>query len=224
MRDATNGTYPRWTVWENVAGALSSNNGRDFGTVINEMAEAGAYLLEYAVLDAQYWLPQRRRRVFLVSCFDPATAERCPDPLLPISESLSGNTKQSKSQRKSSAPTFAKCIGADNQEQSITELSYAESSFGQFKEGDVAALKASGGVLGGGSETIILNQSTMTVRRLTPLECERLMGWPDDHTKYTADGTIQADTNRYRQIGNGVASPVARWVAQQIAKVEYAEG
>jgi DNA (cytosine-5)-methyltransferase 1 len=50
MRDATNGTFPRWTVWENVAGALSSNNGRDFGTVINEMAKAGAHLQEYALL------------------------------------------------------------------------------------------------------------------------------------------------------------------------------
>ena len=67
-------------------------------------------------------------------------------------------------------------------------------------------------------------ESTMKVRRLTPLECERLMGWPDDHTKYNADGTIQADSHRYRQCGNGVASPVARWVAEQIAKVEYAEG
>jgi DNA (cytosine-5)-methyltransferase 1 len=64
----------------------------------------------------------------------------------------------------------------------------------------------------------------MAVRRLTPLECERLMGWPDDHTRYKADGTEQADTHRYKQCGNGVASPVARWVAQQIAKVEYAEG
>jgi DNA (cytosine-5)-methyltransferase 1 len=61
MRDATNGTFPRWTVWENVAGALSSNNGRDFGTVINEMAKAGACLQEYAVLDAQHFgIPQRR--------------------------------------------------------------------------------------------------------------------------------------------------------------------
>ena len=64
-------------------------------------------------------------------------------------------------------------------------------------------------------------ESTMRVRRLTPLECERLMGWPDDHTKHTSDGTIQADVHRYRQCGNGVASPVARWVAEQIAKVEH---
>jgi DNA (cytosine-5)-methyltransferase 1 len=54
------------------------------------------------------------------------------------------------------------------------------------------------------------------VRRLTPVECERLMGWPDDHTRWRADGTEQADSHRYRQCGNGVASPVAEWVAKQI--------
>jgi site-specific DNA-cytosine methylase len=64
----------------------------------------------------------------------------------------------------------------------------------------------------------------MAVRRLTPLECERLMGWPDDHTRYKADGIEQADTHRYKQCGNGVATPVARWVASHIAKVEYAKG
>jgi DNA (cytosine-5)-methyltransferase 1 len=63
----------------------------------------------------------------------------------------------------------------------------------------------------------------MAVRRLTPLECERLMGWPDDHTRFKADGTEQADTHRYKQCGNGVASPVAKWVAEHIARVEYAE-
>jgi DNA (cytosine-5)-methyltransferase 1 len=61
----------------------------------------------------------------------------------------------------------------------------------------------------------------MAVRRLTPLECERLMGWPDDHTRYKADGTEQADTHRYKQCGNGVASPVARWVAEHMKKATY---
>jgi site-specific DNA-cytosine methylase len=67
-------------------------------------------------------------------------------------------------------------------------------------------------------------EPVMAVRRLTPLECERLMGWPDDHTRHKADGTEQADTHRYKQCGNGVASPVAEWVAKQIRRVEYAEG
>ena len=59
----------------------------------------------------------------------------------------------------------------------------------------------------------------MVVRRLSPLECERLMGWGDFHTRYKADGTEQADTHRYKQAGNGVASPVAKWVGEQIVKI-----
>ena len=59
-------------------------------------------------------------------------------------------------------------------------------------------------------------ETIMQVRRLTPVECERLMGWPDDHTRWRADGKEQADTNRYKQCGNGVATPVAKWIAHHI--------
>lgn len=54
------------------------------------------------------------------------------------------------------------------------------------------------------------------VRRLLPIECERLMGWPDDWTRWDADGKEQADSHRYKQCGNGVASPVAAWVGRHI--------
>jgi site-specific DNA-cytosine methylase len=64
-----------------------------------------------------------------------------------------------------------------------------------------------------------IHQATMAVRRLTPLECERLMGWPDGWTATKADGTPQSDTHRYKQCGNGVASPVAQWIAQQLLKL-----
>jgi site-specific DNA-cytosine methylase len=62
-------------------------------------------------------------------------------------------------------------------------------------------------------------EPTMAVRRLTPLECERLMGWPDNHTLTKADGSTQADTHRYKQCGNGVASPVAQWIAKHILNI-----
>lgn len=65
----------------------------------------------------------------------------------------------------------------------------------------------------------VMQSKPMAVRRLTPLECERLMGWPDDHTRYKADGTEQADTHRYKQAGNGVASPVAQWIAKHILAI-----
>ena len=401
MRDATNGTFPRWTVWENVAGALSSNNGRDFGTVINEMAKAGAHLQEYALLDAQYFgIPQRRRRVFLVSCFDPATADRCPDPLLPVTESLRGDTKKGKQKRQNASRTLTEGIGGDgaivnaigasiyhkstvvNQDvncghlvteggilgsdivgslntsdakmisnqcvnenkcvvepfvksrraqsatddetwvegevnptlnsfdvgdtratTAIVEPVLFENSYRDgariAKEGVTQTLSAKMGTGGGNTPMVAVaysvredakantfsateldhanalsalrpspqshhaqmfiaeqvsfydgynqkldesgvyrslrigrdssdfiaqpvDEPSMAVRRLTPLECERLMGWPDDHTRYKADGTEQADTHRYKQCGNGVASPVAKWVAEHIAKVENA--
>jgi len=57
---------PRWLVWENVPGVLSSNDGRDFGTFLGGLGQLG-YGFAYRVLDAQYFgVAQRRRRVFVV--------------------------------------------------------------------------------------------------------------------------------------------------------------
>lgn len=58
---------PRWLVWENVPGVLSSNGGRDFGTFLGMLGQLG-YGFAYRVLDAQYFgVAQRRRRVFVVA-------------------------------------------------------------------------------------------------------------------------------------------------------------
>lgn len=60
---------PRWLVWENVPGVLSSNGGRDFGAILGGMVELG-YGVAYRVLDAQFFgVAQRRRRVFVVGYF-----------------------------------------------------------------------------------------------------------------------------------------------------------
>jgi DNA (cytosine-5)-methyltransferase 1 len=55
------------------------------------------------------------------------------------------------------------------------------------------------------------------VRRLTPRECERLQGFPDDWTRWLADGTEQSDSARYRELGNAVAVPVAGWITPRLA-------
>lgn len=55
-------------------------------------------------------------------------------------------------------------------------------------------------------------------RRLTPVECERLMGWPDGWTDVADDkGRPAPDTARYKACGNGVASPVSAWIGFQLA-------
>jgi DNA (cytosine-5)-methyltransferase 1 len=59
----------------------------------------------------------------------------------------------------------------------------------------------------------------MAVRRLTPRECERLQGFPDDYTQVEYRGRLAADGPRYRALGNSMAVPVMRWIGQRIAAV-----
>ena len=87
---------PKWFVWENVPGVLSSNRGRDFGSFLGALAELG-YGFSYRVLDAQnFGVPQRRRRVFVVGHLGDwrPTAE-----VLFESSCLSGDLKKSKQKR-----------------------------------------------------------------------------------------------------------------------------
>ena len=93
MRDATNGVYPRFAVWENVPGAFSSNGGEDFRIVLEKLIQVAeptasmpgvpkggwayadsyrgdGWSIAYRVFDAQFWgVPQRRRRIYLVADF-----------------------------------------------------------------------------------------------------------------------------------------------------------
>ncbi len=112
MREATNGKYPRYIVWENVPGAFSSNKGEDFRAVLAEICKvkeecvsipkpakwenAGrimgeGFSIAWRLLDAQYWgVPQRRQRIYLVADFDGGSAGK----ILFESEGLSGYSAQ----------------------------------------------------------------------------------------------------------------------------------
>jgi DNA (cytosine-5)-methyltransferase 1 len=116
LRELSNGTSPTWSIWENVVGALSSNRGADFGEVLYEMDEAGACFSEWTVLDAQYFgVPQRRRRVFVTSCFDSATSERCGSPLFPVCESVSGDSAEGGKKKQGVARSTQDRIGTGGQ-------------------------------------------------------------------------------------------------------------
>jgi len=85
---------PKWCIWENVPGVLSSNGGRDFGSFLGALAELG-YGFAYRVLDAQHFgVPQRRRRVFVVGCLGDAIGA---SKVLFEPESLLGNPPKSRS-------------------------------------------------------------------------------------------------------------------------------
>jgi DNA-cytosine methyltransferase len=156
MRDATNSIYPRATIWENVPGALSSNKGADFGVVLSSLADIGAITQEYAVLDAQYFrsTPQRRRRIFLVSIFDSAASERCPDPLLPLIQGSRGDFAKGRKARKDATRFASTSIDPGDGK----EIVHTSSSFGDFSVIGFGTLRSTGGDLGGGSETLVTAQ------------------------------------------------------------------
>lgn len=58
------------------------------------------------------------------------------------------------------------------------------------------------------------------IRRLTPRECERLQGFPDDYTAITYRGKPAADGPRYKSLGNSMAVPVMHWILRRIEAVD----
>lgn len=131
MREATNGGYPRYAVWENVPGAFSSNKGEDFRTVLDELIKisepdavmpdvpkagwpyadcysGNGWSLAYRVFDAQYWgVPQRRRRIYLVADF---RGERAKEILFER-KGLRRNSAQSGTQGQETARCAKNSVG-----------------------------------------------------------------------------------------------------------------
>ncbi len=102
---------PRWLVWENVPGVLSSNRGRDFGTFLGALVNLG-YGFAYRVLDAQWFgVAQRRRRVFVVGHIGNA---ECAAKVLFESESVCRNTAPSRENREGVATNVAPSLTASN--------------------------------------------------------------------------------------------------------------
>lgn len=82
---------------------------------------------------------------------------------------------------------------------------------------DIAGTLQRGGE-GGRADGVMTSQ--MAVRRLTPRECERLQGFPDDYTLVEYRGKLASDGPRYKALGNSMAVPVMRWIGQRIATVD----
>jgi DNA (cytosine-5)-methyltransferase 1 len=339
-------TRPKWLVWENVPGVLSSNGGRDFGSILGGLVECG-YGFAYRVLDAQYFgVAQRRRRVFVVGCLgDTASAAA----VLFERHSLQGHSAPSRQKGKEVAGTIAARFGRsrnNHEELALTLLARngASGGFDLDREaaiiddwpaqiaptlnahfGDKMGLKnqhinggaglfvvakcltargASGGTLdpenanfvscqihgtAKPNEDLICFEANMSqqspqvgqlyptltrrtyaaiafpintqlglrgadtsnssreglglgnegdpsftlqaahshavatqsaVRRLTPRECERLQGFPDDYTLVPHRNKPMSDGPRYKALGNSMAVPVMHWIGKRIQMVE----
>jgi DNA (cytosine-5)-methyltransferase 1 len=103
---------PRWIVWENVPGVLSSNGGRDLGSFLGALVQLG-YGFAYRVLDAQHFgVPQRRRRIILVACLGDW---RAPAEVLLEPDCVRRDTKKGRAKGQSPAAGAEGGVGADGQ-------------------------------------------------------------------------------------------------------------
>lgn len=300
---------PRWLVWENVPGVLSSNDGRDFGTFLGGLAELG-YGFAYRVLDAQFFgVAQRRRRVFVVGHLGDW---RRAAAVLFERESLLGHPAPRRETRQGVAPTLSartkgggglgtdfECDGgliagtlcADSHPGSYSgqdaysgrliahalrgegfdasedgtgrgtplvpvpfdttqitsrvkrsnprpgdpchpiaagahapAIAFDCKSSGQngFGIGEIAStmrsMSHSDSHQNGGGHQAVMHGTA--VRRLTPRECERLQGFPDDYTRIIVRGKPAADGPRYKALGNSMARTVMHWIGERIEFVE----
>ena len=271
---------PRWLVWENVPGVLSSNRGKDFGTLLGAMGEIG-YGFAYRICDAQYWgVPQRRRRVFVVGHI--GDWQRAAAVLFER-HSLQGHPAPSRKARQETAGAIAACSfsgGAGGrpdgaavnhfvpignvQDGSVTTLSsreYKGLSCGRDGMTSAAVIAFPAQMSGTQaasaqniSPTLSVTHETAVaisdpartlsarhdsspchdrgpnflaqasaVRRLTPVECERLQGFPDNYTQIpwrNKPAENCPDGPRYKAMGNSMAVPVMRWIGERISMVD----
>jgi DNA (cytosine-5)-methyltransferase 1 len=307
---------PRFLVWENVPGLLSSDGGRDFARVLRHLGDGG-YFGAWRVLDARHFgVPQRRRRVFGVFARGRAGVGSCA-AVLALAEGVRGDSPAGSEAR----PDIAGTLGggtpgrgwSDDLDRAGAFIAVrtnghcGSNGLGVYQHGDAPTLDTSAGVgvcvpatayqchgsnvgplgtlrqgngnaTGGvpfvfqskqagegsddaaptlramghdeshanaGGQLAVFNWQTGgdmrlgfseerttalsceqtpaakaagAVRRLTPRECERLMGWPDDWTRYRDDGTEIKDGPRYRLCGNGVVKPCSEWIGRRIVE------
>lgn len=199
-------THPRWVVIENVPGLLSSNGGRDMGAVLGSLGDMG-YGWAYRVLDAQWFgLAQRRRRVFIVGCAGAVgSAAACEVLLDPY-----GGAGDSRPRRGTQGH-----VAGETQEGADGPGAVAV-SVNQRAEGRTGELHGSLNANHRRSSTqfdAVIDGSVL--RRLTPLEHERLQGFPDGWT------AGYSDTVRYRMLGNAVAVPIVEWLGRRIMEVPF---
>ncbi|MDN7446074.1 DNA (cytosine-5-)-methyltransferase [Burkholderia multivorans] len=306
---------PRWLVWENVPGVLSSNDGRDFGTFLGGLAELG-YGYAYRVLDAQFFgVAQRRRRVFVVGylgdwrraaavLFERESLLGHPPPSRKTGQGIA-STRSARTSRSGGYGPDLDCDGgliahalrgegfdasedgtgrgtplvpvpfdttqitsstnrsqpragdachplAANAHAPAIAFDCKASGQNGFGVGEIASTMRSMGHAGshrnGGGHLAVAFQSSQSgvrlgeahatlesnngsrrhngvvtgtsVRRLTPRECERLQGFPDDYTLINVRGKPAADGPRYKALGNSMAVPVMQWVGMRIELVD----
>ncbi len=198
---------PKTLLLENVRGLLSHDRGRTFTTILNTLYAMG-YDVEWQVINGKYFVPQNRERVFIIG----HSREKPSRKIFPLGE---GNTiyvktsqkEQGKGERLRDAYTRAIDSNYWKGWGGGRTMIFMAHTKGNIKEriqnrNESWTLDTSNNKIG-----IFENDR---IRKLTPLECERLMGFPDNWTEGISN------TQRYKCLGNAVIPAIVKLIGQKL--------
>ena len=230
------GEKPAIILWENVPGVLSTHDNA-FGSFLaglageskplitprNKWPNAGIVVgpvrsIAWRILDSQYFgLAQRRKRVFLISS---ARDDIDIGQILFEFDAVQKHTRPIREIRKADSKTSERITDG----QSSAGMTYSISGNGVhtgkignapgfYEEISPAVTLKHHASIGGG------NVPMVDIRRLTPRECERLQGFPDDYTLIPFKGKMATDAPRYKALGNSWPVPVVQWIGKRIMEI-----
>ncbi len=220
---------PRAFLLENVKNLLTHDQGRTWRTILHTLSTEMAYLVQSRVLNARFWVPQNRERVFIAGFaqetgFDFGALRLPINSRLPAlkdilhpedgSQEAEAPYTQGKKAKVSERYTLSDRLWSSLQAHARKHREKGHGFGYRLVERDAIARTLSARYGKDGSE-ILIPQKGKNPRRLTPRECARLMGF--DAPKESRFRIPVSDTQAYRQFGNAVVAPVAGAIASHMA-------
>ena len=197
---------PRYFLLENVKGLLSHDKGKTFQTILGVLSDLG-YGTQWQVLNSKHFgVPQNRERVFIIGHF-----RGKPRPkVFPLAEDDGLHSSPHGAKKRRSQAKLSSTIRGSNMKADHTFIIH--NKYGGFGEKKLRKFTDYSPTIrtpkGGGHIPDVVEG--MRIRRLTPIECERLQGFPDDWTEGVSD------TQRYKCLGNVVTTNVVMVIGNKL--------
>lgn len=242
---------PKWVVIENVPGLLSSNQGQDFYTILESLAQVGYADVSWRILDSLgFGVPQRRRRLFIVGCFGAGTRSRqvllesegcewrAPQSTEPEARvaTLTADGARTRSADGELTPTHARTLTSSNQ-----RIDFETETFIPTYDRMVQIIVEQSAPIGfhATQDPISLNGAALplehrngqygqavAIQARAGGRVRRLTPTECERLQGFPDGwtvPAQNDSARYKCLGNAVTVPVAEWIGNRIMDVEHRE-
>lgn len=225
---------PQYFIFENVKGLLTNNGGADYVRCLREIADIGLYECEWQLVNTSWVLPQNRERIYFVGYIGGKSRSQ----IFPIEKQGKQNTQRNNGEVKQLlnivnsgnwenpqrgriysvegiCPALNCCGGGGGLEPKIVVPVLTPTR--EEKRQNGRRFKNNGDpsfTLTTQDQHGIFNG--VDIRKLTPLECERLQGFPDGWTEYGADGKKISDSARYKALGNAVTVNFPRMIGEKL--------